>query len=207
MDKSNINLDFDEVELFQQLSAGTTGKDDELTSINARKRQQHLLQHLLQKSNHLLNSATLTSSRLKAGVLQMYDQLRKHYVNNNFIEIMFLLPTIAKFNMVPPIFNLIIGCSFIHFGRISSAFREIGFAVCMAPTEHKRKEFLKVLAYTYADLNKTEYVLGCLGEILDISRNNLVNTEDFENMKNEICGLEKELMQRLEMARINNKYV
>ncbi|CAK9441185.1 uncharacterized protein LODBEIA_P50540 [Lodderomyces beijingensis] len=144
--------------------------------------------------------------REKAEVSAMYDTISKLYMESNYMEIMFLLPQLTKFNMLPPIFNLIVGCSFIHFGRFSSAFRELGFAICMAPTEHKRKEFIRVLACTYADLNKREHVMGCLGEILDISRNNLITTKDFDSMKIEICNLEKELLQRLELAQINNKF-
>ncbi|KAI3403153.2 hypothetical protein KGF56_004042 [Candida oxycetoniae] len=197
MEHPAIHIDFEDTDILQQLSGdvvgggGGGGGGAETGEID--------------NDPHSTAVSSTSSSKHKAEIVAMYDQLRKHYVEANYMEIMFLLPQLTKFNMFPPIFNLIIGCSLIHFGRISSAFREIGFAICMAPTENKKKEFIKVLAYTYADLNKKEHVMGCLGEILDISRNNLVTTIDFDNMKTEICKLEKELLQRLEQASVNNK--
>ena len=131
----------------------------------------------------------------------LYSQLRRYYNDGNFIEIMFLLPQISQLNIVPPIFHLIIGCTMVHFGRLSSAFREIGVAICLAPNEADKKEFIKVLAFTYADLNDKDSAMGCLGEILDISRASILGTKQFDEMKFEIIQLEKELLLKLEQAK------
>ncbi|KAI5949909.1 hypothetical protein KGF54_005387 [Candida jiufengensis] len=138
---------------------------------------------------------------------QLYNQLKKLYDENNFMQIMFLLPKIGKMELIPPVFHLIIGCSMIHFGRNSSAFRELGFAIYMAPTEQKRKDFLKVLAFTYADLKMTNDALSCIGEYLDLSRQNLITPQDLDNMKNDVEELNNLVMDRVEQSKMNNQQV
>lgn len=135
--------------------------------------------------------------------VKLYSLLRQFYNEGNYNEIMFLLPQISRLNIIPPIFHLIIGCTMVHFGRLSSAFREIGVAICLAPNEVDRKEFIKVLAFTYADLNDKFSAMGCLGEILDISRGSLLGTKQFDQMKFEICQLEKDILIKLEQAKTN----
>ncbi|KAI5962850.1 hypothetical protein CANMA_003625 [Candida margitis] len=138
--------------------------------------------------------------------IRLYSQMRQLYNENNFVEIMFLLPHISQLNIIPPIFHLIIGCTMVHFGRLTSGFREIGVAICLAPNEIDRKEFITVLAYTYADLNDRDSAMGCLGEILDISRRNLTGPKQFDEMKADICQLERNLLNKLELTKLN-KYV
>ena len=142
------------------------------------------------------------SSEVKSSV-KLYSQLRQFYNEGNFSEIMFLLPQISQLNIIPPIFHLIIGCTMVHFGRLSSAFREVGVGICLAPNEVERKEFIKVLAFIYADLNDKDSAMGCLGEILDISRGSLLGTKEFDEMKVEICQLEKNILAKLEQAKLN----
>ncbi|KAG5418845.1 hypothetical protein I9W82_003563 [Candida metapsilosis] len=144
------------------------------------------------------------SSEVKSSV-KLYSQLRQFYNEGNFSEIMFLLPQISQLNIIPPIFHLIIGCTMVHFGRLSSAFREVGVGICLAPNEVERKEFIKVLAFIYADLNDKDSAMGCLGEILDISRGSLLGTKEFDEMKVEICQLEKNILAKLEQAKLNKQ--
>ncbi|KAI5953050.1 hypothetical protein KGF57_004042 [Candida theae] len=142
-----------------------------------------------------------TINKPDAATINMYSQLRQLYNEENFNEIMFLLPEVSQLNTVPPIFHLIIGCTMTHFGRLQSAFREIGVSICLATNDSDRKEFIKVLAYTYADLNDQDSAMGCLGEVLDMSRGILLNTKQFDEMKLEICQLEKDLLLKLEQSK------
>lgn len=143
-----------------------------------------------------------TVTKQDEATVKLYSQLRQFYNEGNFNEIMFLLPQISRLNIIPQFSIWLL----VVLWFISEGYRvllEIGVAICLAPNEVGRKEFIKVLAFTYADLNDKDSAMGCLGEILDISRGSLLGTKQFDQMKFDICQLEKDILIKLEQAKTN----
>ncbi|CAX42626.1 conserved hypothetical protein [Candida dubliniensis CD36] len=142
----------------------------------------------------MLSFTTAENERIQ----DLYLQLCSLFNHHNYNEILFLLPQVSSFSMLPPIINLIIGATMIRMGRLDSGFRELAVAIIMSSRGEQRIGFLIVAATLHAELNDKERVQGYLGEILDLSRQVVQSSEEFDIVKENLEELENTLLVKLE---------